>query len=256
MKIDMEKVTTVVREAAKIFADKDAASNVEKKGRADFVTKVDFEVQQFIQKKLYEIYPKVQFMGEEKDNSDIDKSGQFWILDPVDGTTNLIHDYGQSAISLAMFDNHEPAVGIVYNPYRDEMFTAIKGEGAYLNGKRIYAATTDSISNSLVSIGTSPYYKEVAEEMFPVFKAVYGESLDIRRSGSAAIDLSSVACGRIDLYFEKKLKIWDYAAGMLLVREAGGVVVNFDGRDAGDDYMADIAAGSRKVVDELLEKYL
>jgi myo-inositol-1(or 4)-monophosphatase len=96
----------------------------------------------------------------------------------------------------------------------------------------------------------------VAEEMFPVFKAVYGESLDIRRSGSAAIDLSSVACGRIDLYFEKKLKIWDYAAGMLLVREAGGVVVNFDGRDAGDDYMADIAAGSRKVVDELLEKYL
>ena len=115
--IEILKVQEIVREAAKIFSNRNAAEQIKQKGVFDYVTAIDEAVQEFIQKELSDLYPQIQFMGEEKDNSDIDMSGQVWVLDPVDGTTNLIHDYQNSAISLALIDNSEIILGIIYKFY-------------------------------------------------------------------------------------------------------------------------------------------
>jgi myo-inositol-1(or 4)-monophosphatase len=254
--IDEKAVMEIVREAGSLFGDRASADHIQIKGEADFVTQVDLEVQNYIQKKLYELYPEIQFMGEEKGNDDIDKNGLLWILDPVDGTTNLIRDYKCSAVSLALFENRKPVLGIVYDPYLKEMYFAKAGEGCWLNGKKVSVSSVQALSQSLVAIGTSPYYKELAEENFEVFKNLFKNSLDVRRSGSAAIDLAHVACGRIDCYLERNLKIWDYAAGMLLVREAGGVVWNYEGLDVTDTYMGDILAGNLQIATVVQQQYL
>jgi len=253
MYIDVEAVKSIVKKAAALFSDRTAADHIHTKGVADFVTQVDFAVQNFVQQSLYELYPDIQFMGEEKSNEEIDKAGKVWILDPVDGTTNLIRDYKCSAVSLALFDNRKAVLGVVYDPYLDEMYEAQVGKGSYLNGKRISVSNVDSLEKSLVAIGTSPYNKELAEVNFALFKKVYENCLDIRRSGSAAIDLAHVACGRVDCLMERNLKIWDYAAGNLLVREAGGVVWNYEGMDVEDENASDILAGNLKVP-ELIKK--
>lgn len=133
--IEILKVQEIVREAAKIFSNRNAAEQIKQKGVFDYVTAIDEAVQEFIQKELSDLYPQIQFMGEEKDNSDIDMSGQVWVLDPVDGTTNLIHDYQNSAISLALIDNSEIILGIIYNPFSDEMFYAEKDKGSFLMEK-------------------------------------------------------------------------------------------------------------------------
>ena len=191
--IEILKVQEIVREAAKMFSNRNAAEQIKQKGVFDYVTAIDEAVQEFIQKELSDLYPQIQFMGEEKDNSDIDMSGQVWVLDPVDGTTNLIHDYQNSAISLALIDNSEIILGIIYNPFSDEMFYAEKDKGSFLNGKRIYVSDAEQMKDSLISVGTSPYFKEEAEQNFMRFASVLKECQDIRRCGSASLDLANVA---------------------------------------------------------------
>lgn len=256
MYIDIQAVIDIVKQAGTMFGNRQAADHIHVKGAADFVTEVDTKVQSFVQQKLYELYPQVQFMGEEKSNEEIDPTAPVWILDPVDGTTNLIRDYKCSAVSLALFENREPVIGIVFDPYKNELFSARKGEGCFLNGKRVYVSKVENMNQSLVAIGTSPYYKEMADENFDIFRKIFKDCMDVRRSGSAAIDLAHVACGRIDCYLERRLKIWDYAAGMLLVREAGGCVLDYQGNDAADSAVADILAGNATIPKVVLEKYL
>ncbi len=256
MQIEIEEVKKIVTEAGKLFQDREAAGHTKEKGVADYVTEVDFAVQRFICGKLKELYPEVQFMGEEKSNDEIDRAGLVWVLDPVDGTTNLIHDYRNSAVSLALMDNQRIVMGIVYNPYSDEMFWAEEGKGAYRNGRPIHVSDAQEMGESLISIGTSPYYKELAKENFPVFQSIFMDCQDIRRTGSAALDLANVACGRIEGYFERGLKLWDFAAGMLLVREAGGLVLDYRGADAGTGNVSDIVAGNGKIPEILTEQYL
>lgn len=254
--IKMERVKEIVAESGKLFQDREAAGQRKEKGAADYVTEVDFAVQQFIYGKLQEAYPEVQFMGEEKSNDEIDRRGLVWVLDPVDGTTNLIHDYRNSAVSLALMDNQRIVMGIVYNPYSKEMFWAEEGKGSYLNGRAIRVSNAEKLEDSLISIGTSPYYKEMAEGNFPVFRSIFMDCQDIRRTGSAALDLANVACGRIEGYFERGLKLWDFAAGILLVREAGGLALDYEGKDAGTGNMSDIVAGNGRIPRILVEKYL
>lgn len=255
MEIKTEEIIEIVREAAGILKDRKAASHIQEKGIADYVTEVDLKVQEFIQKKLSLIYPEIQFMGEEKSNEEIDFDGEFWVLDPVDGTTNLIHDYRQSALSLALFEKSEVVLGVVYQPFTEELFFARKGKGAYLNERTIHVSEVETMSESLVSIGTSPYYAELAEDNFEVFLNVFKECQDIRRSGSAAIDLAYVACGRIDAYFEKRLKLWDFAAGMLLVEEAGGKITNYSGDKINVNLWSDIVVSNGKIHSQLLENF-
>lgn len=255
-KIGIEELKALLKKAGKLFADRNAAAHTREKGVADYVTEVDFAVQQFIRGHLEELYPEVQFLSEEKSNEEIDKNGLVWVLDPVDGTTNLIHDYRASVISLALMQEGSVVLGMIYNPYTDELFSAQKGKGSYCNGQKIEVSGAETIEKSLIAIGTSPYYKEMAEENFKVFQAVFKDCQDIRRSGSAALDLAYVACGRIEAYFERNLKIWDYAAGMLLVREAGGRVTDYRGNDADTEMISDITAANPKINSVLTEKYL
>lgn len=255
-KINTEELEALLKKAGKLFADRNAAAHTREKGVADYVTEVDFAVQQFIRRRLEELYPEVQFLSEEKSNEEIDKNGLVWVLDPVDGTTNLIHDYRASVISLALMQKGSVVLGMIYNPYTDELFSAQKGKGSYCNGQKIEVSGAETMEKCLISIGTSPYYKEMAEKNFKVFQAIFKDCQDIRRSGSAALDLAYVACGRIEAYFERNLKIWDYAAGMLLVRESGGQVTDYRGNDADTEMISNITAANPKINSVLTEKYL
>ena len=253
--VDIEQIIDIVKEASQLFADREAAEHTTVKGKADFVTEVDVAVQNYIQERLENLYPQIQFLSEEKDNEDVDRNGLVWVLDPVDGTTNLIHDYKASVISLALVEAGEPMIGIVYNLSNKELFTAKAGEGCFCNGKKVRVSQASKMEECLISIGTSPYYKEMAKKNFEIFEKLFCDCQDIRRTGSAALDLAYVASGRIEGYFERSLKIWDFAAGMLLVKEAGGVVKNYQGENAKMEMVGDIVAGNREVVMQLVEKY-
>lgn len=254
--IEIDKVQKIVREAAKLFFDRKVAEQIKEKGAFDYVTPIDEAVQGVIQKALYELYPQIQFMGEEKDNSNIDMKGKVWVLDPVDGTTNLIHDYHNSAVSLALMENREITLGIIYNPFADEMYYAEKSKGSFLNGSKIHVSSAKEMNESLISVGTSPYFQEEAEENFGIFTAIFKDCQDIRRCGSASLDLAHVACGRIDGYMENHLKIWDYAAGTLIVREAGGEVFDYEGEKLSMELNGNIVAGNLNIAKILVEKYI
>lgn len=256
MKIELEKVFGVIKEAGEFLKNREGANHITEKGASDYVTEVDLKVQQYIGENLKQLAPEIQFLGEEAADCKVDFDQSVWILDPVDGTTNLIHDYKHSVISLALVEQSKVVLGIIYDPYRDEMFWAKKGEGAFLNGEAIKVSSNTKLADSLITIGTSPYHKELAEENFEIFKRVFMDSQDIRRSGSAALDLAWIACGRIEGYFERKLKIWDYAAGLLLVQEAGGKITNYKGDLLGVQRVADIVAGNKEIVETLVKEYL
>ena len=252
MQIDINELIELVKSVKSMFLNHTEAEHVTVKERADFVTQVDIRVQEYMRNELSKRWPDVQFMGEEKDNSDIDFNGAVWILDPVDGTTNLIHDYRSSAISLALFEAGKPVLGIIYQPYTKELFWAQKGKGAFLGTERISVSEAGSLSESIVNVGTSPYKKELADENFELIKKVFCKSQDIRRSGSAALDLAWIACGRSDAFFERNLKLWDFAAGWIIIEEAGGKIADFNGMEIRPVIAADIVTGTPKVCEELL----
>lgn len=254
--IDYKLVKQIVRQASKLFTDRESAGRIKEKGMCDFVTAVDEAVQNFIQKELQLLYPDILFMGEESTEASIDMNRLVWVLDPVDGTTNLIHDYKNSAISLALLDKKEVIAGIIYDPYLDEMYFAEKGKGAYLNEQPIHVSNAKSMSESLIAIGTSPYYKNEAADNFKTFEKIYMDCQDIRRTGSAALDLAHIACGRIEGYLEKKLRIWDFAAGALIVREAGGCVFDYEGNDRTMEPIGDVVAGNGSVAKILARDYI
>lgn len=248
----MEKLIELIRETKKIAYDLSSAHDITVKGTADFVTKVDMGIQEFLRPRLKEMCPDIQFMSEEKDNSSIDPRGKVWVLDPIDGTTNLIHDYKMSAVSLGLTDNGVPILGIVYNPFTHELFSAKKGEGAFLNEMPIHVSKAETLERSLISVGTSPYYKELTDDNFEIIKRLFKASEDIRRCGSAAMDLCYTACGRIDGYFERRLKPWDYTAGIVILREAGGEVTSLAGGEPSYSFPTDIAASNGYIHEEMM----
>lgn len=254
--VDVNWLEQLLRSAGKLFQDRTLAVQTREKGVADYVTAVDYEVQQYIRTQLEEKYPHIQFLSEEKSNDDVDRSGLVWVLDPVDGTTNLIHDYQASVISLALMDKGESVLGMIYDPYMNELFLAEKGKGSFCNGRRIHVSRAASMAECLIAIGTSPYYKELAEKNFDLFRRIFMDCQDVRRSGSAARDLAYVACGRLDGYLEQRLKIWDFAAGMLLVREAGGCIRDYQGEDLGATMIGDVVAANSVVTELIKGKYL
>ena len=252
-RIDFEKVIGIVKDAARIFRDDTAAGHVTTKGLSDYVTEVDTAVQKQITKELSLLYPDIQMMGEEKDNSTIDFSRPAWILDPVDGTTNLIHRFPGSCISLGLSCGCEIIAGIVYDPYRDELFFARKGSGASLNGVPIHVRSSSTLSQSLISTGTSPYYHEYSDRVFFDMKNVFLRAQDIRRIGSAAIELCYIACGRLDAFFEMMLKPWDFAAGHIILQEAGGRITTYEGAPLSPERASSIVATNALIHDELLK---
>ena len=247
----LSEILPIVRQAGKLLLERRGAECFETKAPQDFVTEVDFAVQKVICDALRENWPEIQFMGEERDNSDIDFTLPYWVLDPVDGTTNLIHDFHHSVISLALVINHEPHFGVVYNPYFDEEFTAILGGGAYLNGNPIHVSRVPSLSQALIFVGTAPYRRDEMDENFDRIQRVYLASHDVRRFGCTALELCYLSCGRADGYFEFGTKPWDIAAGWLILREAGGEAVSVDGTRPPLDRESAIVATNGNFTEEL-----
>lgn len=200
----------------------------EKAGHANFVTTYDKKIQEMLEESFAEIMPEAVFVGEEEDIHSSIERGYAFIVDPIDGTTNFIKDYKTSCISVGLLKDGKQLFGAVYNPYLDEMFTAYRGKGAFLNGNPIHVSK-NSLENGVVLFGTAPYYEELSKKSFEVVYDYFNKALDVRRSGSAAIDLCNIAAGRAELYFELRLSPWDYAAGSLIVAEAGGKVTTFEG---------------------------
>ena len=226
----LENIIHAVRACGTIIlnADRTKSGIDEKAGHANFVTAYDKKVQSELQKRLLEILPEAVFVGEEEDVHASVKDGYAFIVDPIDGTTNFIKDYHASAISVGLIKDAKRYMGVVYNPYLDEVYTAVKGKGAFLNGSPIQVSR-QPLENGIVIFGTATYYEEYAKATFDMAYDYYCKALDVRRSGSAALDLCNVAAGRAELFFELRLCPWDYAAGSRIVEEAGGVVTTIDG---------------------------
>ena len=226
----MKQIIQTVKECGQfiLHAERSTMAIDSKEGPANFVTEYDRKVQELLEKELNQIVPDARFIGEEENTNTASEKGKYFIVDPIDGTTNFIKDYHMSCISVALLEDGEVQIGVIYNPDLDEMFWALKGKGAYCNDRRIQVSE-QPLSNGLVLFGTSPYNKELHKKSFEMAYDFFCQALDMRRSGSAALDLCSIAAGRAELYFELRLSPWDYAAGSLLVEEAGGIITTVEG---------------------------
>ncbi len=198
------------------------------KGEINLVTEMDRRSERTVVAILRSSYPDHGILAEEE--TAIDANSPYrWIIDPLDGTTNYAHGYPNFAVSIALERSGEVILGVVYDPSRDELFLAEKGRGAFLNGKKIAVSRADTLLKSLLSTGF-PYDRKTSEKNnLNYFRALLMASQEVRRDGSAALDLCSVAAGRFDGFWELKLKPWDVAAGSLIVREAGGMVTDLAG---------------------------
>jgi myo-inositol-1(or 4)-monophosphatase len=204
------------------------------KQASDFVTRIDRESEQIIIKTIRDKFYDHHFLAEEslKESG----TGQYrWIIDPLDGTTNYIHGYPVFSLSIALQFNGEIILGIVFDPLKNEIFTAEKGKGAFLNGKRITVSAVSDMTNSLIATGFPFRKRELIDSYLALFKRIFDKVSDIRRAGSAALDLAHVACGRCEGFFELSLGPWDIAAGSILIREAGGIITDFGGEN---DYLS------------------
>lgn len=201
-----------------------------KAGSANFVTLHDVRVQDFLMTEIKKQIPEVRFIAEEQENdAAVLQSDCCFVIDPIDGTTNFIHDTRHSCISVAIFSHGEPVFGAIYDPYLKEYFYAEKGKGAYLGNTPIHVSN-EPFFNALVGYGTSPYYKDsLTDATFALAKELFLSCSDIRRCGSAALDLASLAAGRFDVFFEMILSPWDFSAGYVLITEAGGIISTLDG---------------------------
>ncbi len=245
----IECLPSLLIEAGKIMISAhDAEGDVQvKPGTANFVTAYDVAVQTFLVTEIGKRIPEAVFLAEEQENDMSVLQGECcFVIDPIDGTTNFIHDYRFSAISLAMLCRGRAVFGAVYNPYSGEMFTAEAGKGAWLNGKPIHVSEREA-EQAAVAFGTSPYYKdELAQKTFSLAHTLFLCMGDLRRGGSAALDLAYLAAGRVDAFFEWRLSPWDFAAGMLLVSEAGGVVTDHTGAPPDLSAVHSVFAGNAK----------
>ena len=215
----INNIVDIVREAGKILSDKNI--DITQKGNdSNYVTTADVNVQKFLEKELLQLLPGSVFVGEECDAQKV--SGEYtWVVDPIDGTSNFIRDLGLSCISVGLLKNGIPYIGVIYQPYRDEMYWAETGKGAYMNGKRIQVSDRDFRHSHLCS-AMSLYNKDYAKPCFNIIEKVYAESDDLRRLGTAATELAYLAAGRVELYFEIRLFPWDIAGALPIITEAGG----------------------------------
>lgn len=241
----LNAIIEAVRDAGRIILsahDIDAAVSA-KEGNGNFVTTYDVKVQQFLQERLLAICPEAHFVGEEEEVHADALHGLAYIVDPIDCTANFIRDMKHSAISVALAQDGELVLGVVYNPYRGEMFSGQKGRGAALNGRPIRVSDRP-MEQGVFCFGTSPYDPALRARGFQIAGRLMERMQDLRRFGSAALDLCDIACGRVELGFECMLQPWDYAAGALLIAEAGGRVTQLDGSPITLDRPCSILSGN------------
>jgi len=224
------------------------------KGDVDLVTEMDRSAQDLIEREILVKYPDHGIMAEE----DLDlrgSSGFLWIVDPLDGTTNYAHRFPVFSVSIAVVYEDETLCGVVYNPVSDEIFKALSGEGASLNAMPLGVSNTGQLTDSLLGTGFPYNIRETAQPTLGHFERFVRKAQDIRRCGSAALDLCFVACGRLDGFWELGLKPWDVAAGTLIVREAGGKVTDFSGNKLERD-TSQVLASNGRIHNQMIEVLL
>lgn len=219
----------------------------------DLVTNCDIESQKIIISTIKESFPEHDFLGEEDINRGAIDSSNLWIIDPIDGTNNFAHGIPHFSISIAYCEYGKVKVGIVIDPFREEVFWSIEGEGAWLNDKPISVSSAEDLTSSIIATGF--YYdrgsmmKRTLDSIKRLFEA---QIQGLRRNGSAALDIAWVACGRFDGFFEYQLSVWDFAAGLLIAKEAGGVITDSSGKDLGLNNKS-IAVSNPKIYKDFLE---
>lgn len=222
--------------------------NVVEKGRQDYASEVDSQAETEIIRELRRAFPDHAFLGEE--GGAIGKARFTFVIDPLDGTSNYLRGFPHWCVSIGLLDNGEPLHAVIYDPLRNEIFSASRGAGAFLNDRRLRVGTRTDLNGAMIVTGFPPRERTRLAPQLDALRAVLADAEDIRRTGSAALDLAYVACGRADAYFEAGVKPWDIAAGVLLVREAGGRCTDFGG--GGNSFNnGQIVAGNMKVCDAL-----
>lgn len=221
------------------------------KARNDFVTDVDHLAERAIMEVIHKAYPSHAFMAEESGESG--ESEYIWIIDPLDGTTNFLHQFPQFAVSIALQYRGVLTQAVVYDPISQDLYTASKGDGAQLNNRRIRVTPQKGLEGALLGTGFPFKQQQDLEPYLDTFRVLFPDTAGIRRPGSAALDLAFLAAGRLDGFWEIGLNPWDIAAGALLVREAGGVVSDFSG---GEDFLksGNVVAGNMKVQQAIVDR--
>jgi myo-inositol-1(or 4)-monophosphatase len=224
--------------------------NVTLKGRNDYVSEVDRQAEEEIIAILRKAYPAYGILAEEGGLTEGDEYQ--WIIDPLDGTTNYLHGFPQFAVSIALAHRGRIEQAVIYDPLREELFTASRGGGAFLNDRRVRVSGLKTLEGSLLGTGFPFRQPAILDTYLATFRALHPDAAGIRRAGSAALDLAYVAAGRLDGFWEFGLKPWDLAAGILLVREAGGLVGDFRG---GEEFMkhGNLVAGNPKIFAAILQ---
>ncbi|MFC1513924.1 inositol monophosphatase family protein [candidate division KSB1 bacterium] len=220
--------------------------SIEYKGRIDLVTNVDKESQECILSILQNHFPNHDYLAEEEENHQTNNSEFLWVIDPLDGTTNYSHGYNCFSISIALLYNNEIILGIVYDPWSNELFHALHEKGAYLNNAPIKVSEESVLERSLLVTGFPYDIKESSITNLGLFNHLIMKAQAVRRDGSAALDLAYLAAGRFDGFWELKLHPWDVAAGALIVREAGGIISDFAGNEF-DIKSFDVLATNEKI---------
>jgi myo-inositol-1(or 4)-monophosphatase len=230
------------------YADRVDTLTVESKQMNDFVTEVDRAAEQIIIQTIQQAYPNHAILAEESGESG--NSEYVWIIDPLDGTTNFVHGFPQFAVSIALQHKKELVQAVIYDPMRNELFTASKGNGAQLDDRRIRVTPIKTLTGALLGTGFPFRQQEHLDTYLKTFKALFTDTAGIRRPGSAALDLAYVAAGRLDGFWEIGLSPWDMAAGALLITEAGGQVGDFS---TGDRFLetGNIIAGNTTLFNEI-----
>jgi len=237
------------------------ALNIVEKDRMDYASEVDGLAEEAVVKELRRAYPEYAVLGEEggaqKGRGAALPSKPTWVIDPLDGTSNYLHGWPHWCVSIALVENGEPQHGVVFDPLRNELFTASRGSGAALNDRRIRVSERKELAGAMLVTGFPPRERVRAGAQLECVRELLRDAEDIRRTGSAALDLAYVACGRADAYFESGLQPWDIAAGALLVREAGGRVSDFRGAalsrlDVAEARGRQVVAGNVRIVDPFL----
>ncbi|MCK9538311.1 inositol monophosphatase family protein [Dokdonella sp.] len=224
--------------------------DVVEKQRYDYVSEVDRLAEAEIIRELKRAFPRDAFLAEESGASGTARN--VWVIDPLDGTHNYLRGFPHFCTSIALLESGQPTLGVIYDPLRDELFTADRGNGAFLNDRRIRVSRRPGLDGALFATGFPYRQRRHLQAQLDMTRALLGQAEDLRRSGSAALDLAYVAAGRFDGYFETGLMPWDMAAGCVLVREAGGRYCDFSGRE-GMPENGNIVAGNLPVVDAMLK---
>ena len=254
----MNKDLSVAKEAARegvrvINEFKKDGIKVKQKGFHDLVTDADVAAEKAILGVIKKYFPNDDILAEESADFDSMTNNRTWIVDPIDGTTNFANGFPIYCVSVAMWNNREPKVGVVIEVNRVEEFTAVVGEGAWLNGKKIKVSGTSDPHNGFVATGFPYNDLSLVDPYLKLFRVLMEELQGIRRPGSASYDLCCVACGRFDGFYEYSLHIWDMAAAALIIREAGGVVTDWNGGE-GWPFGQRMIAGNEHIHQYLLKK--